>query len=161
MTESGEGTGHEWRGDEWKDELRRFEGPDGPIRDLAAGWADAVGVEIARNAWPARVKGDGTLVVHVRDSIWGFELTHRAAEIAQRLPGAPRLEFVPGPIPDAAAAEPAPAPEYRLQATLEERREAAELAAPIEDDALREAVARAARASLARAAGRSAADRSF
>lgn len=149
------------RGDEWKEELRRFEGPEGAIRDLAAGWAAAVGDEIARNAWPARVKGDGTLVVHVRDSIWGFELTQRAGEIAPRLPGSPRLEFVPGPVPDTTSGEPPPAAEYRLQATLEQTREAAELAAPIADAELRDAVARAARASLARAAEGTAADRSF
>ncbi|HET7566378.1 MAG TPA: DUF721 domain-containing protein [Gaiellaceae bacterium] len=148
-------------GDEWKEELRRFEGPEGAIRDLAAGWPEAVGTEIARNAWPARVKGDGTLVVHVRDSIWGFELTQRAGEISQRLPGSPRLEFVPGPVPDAGPEAPSAEPEYRLQATLEQTREAAELAAPIEDAALRDAVARAARASLARAAEGTAADRSF
>ena len=147
------------RGDEWKEELRRFADPENASADLTAAWTAAVGDEIARNAWPARVKGDGTLVVHVRDSIWGFELTQRAAEIAPRLPGSPRLEFVPGPLPEAAPEGP-PAAEHRVQATLQEAREAAGWTAEIEDDALRDAVARAARASLARAAARAAADRS-
>ena len=34
-------------------------------------WPEAVGDEIARNAWPARIQRDGTLVVHVRDAVWG------------------------------------------------------------------------------------------
>jgi hypothetical protein len=116
------------------------------MSETVEAWPAAVGPEIARNAWPARFQRDGTLIVHTKDAIWGFELGHRAAEIAARLPGSPALKFVPGPLPEPAAAEPAAAPR---RATLEERRQAAEWAASIEDVELREAVARAAAASLA------------
>ena len=143
-------------GDEVNRELRRL-GPQAEIGAALEAWPGAVGPEIARNAWPARVLRDGTLVVHTRDAVWAFELTQRADEIAARLPKSPQLKFVTGPLPEATppAAEPprAQAPEV----TLEQAREAARWASAIEDDRLRELVARAARASLARAA----ADRSF
>jgi len=143
-------------GEEVKRELRGL-GPQAEIGAAAAAWPAAVGPEIARNAWPSRFLRDGTLVVHTRDAVWAFELTQRAAEIAARLPAAPALKFTPGPLAEPAAepsgAEPRPAPE----ATPEQVRDAARWAAAIEDEELRELVARAARASLARAA----ADRSF
>lgn len=135
-------------GDEIRSELRRI-GADSGAGDVVSAWPSAVGEEIARNAWPARTQPDGTLVVHVRDSIWGFELTQRAAEIADRLPGRPKLRFVPGPLPDAAPEAPA---EPRIEATPEQAREAAEFAAGIEDPVLREYVAKAIKAALARAA---------
>ncbi len=50
--------------------------------DVLAAWEDAVGPEIARNAWPARFQRDGTLIVHCQDAIWAFELGSRAAEWA-------------------------------------------------------------------------------
>ena len=109
-----------------------------------------MGDEIARNAWPARFQRDGTLIVHTRDAIWGFELTARAAEISPRLPGRPPLKFVPGPLPEPGAAPPATAAQGPPPATLEERSRAAEWAAEIEDEELRDLVARAAAASLAR-----------
>jgi Dna[CI] antecedent, DciA len=118
-----------------------------------AAWPEAVGDEIARNAWPARFRRDGTLVVHARDAIWGFELTSRAAEIGARLPGAPPLAFVPGPLPEPGAAPPSAAPSPPPAATLEERETAARWASEIEDSDLRELVARAAAASLARRRG--------
>jgi hypothetical protein len=137
-------------GGEVRDHLRRF-GPEGGVADLVDAWPGAVGDEIARNAWPARVRGDGTLVVHVRDAIWGFELTQRAAEIGARLPGSPPLQFVPGPL---ATAGETPAPDRPgvPRATPAQVREAAALTAEISDAELREAVARAAAASLVRAA---------
>jgi Dna[CI] antecedent DciA-like protein len=134
-------------GEEIRSELRRI-GADSGAGDIGSAWPAAVGDEIARNAWPARTQPDGTLVVHVRDSIWGFELTQRAAEIAERLPGRPRLKFVPGPLPDTT---PEAVLEARVDPTPEQAREAAELAAGIEDPELREYVAKAIRAALARA----------
>ena len=128
-------------------QLGRFGAPEG-IGALAEAWPHAVGTEIARNAWPASVRRDGTLVVHVRDSVWGFELTQRADEISGRLPGRPKLRFVPGPLPDTAL-DPAPAP--RVEATPEQAREAAALAAVIEDPSLRESVAKVIKTALARA----------
>jgi hypothetical protein len=131
-------------------ELGRF-GPAGGIGELVDAWPQAVGPEIARNAWPARIQRDGTLVVHARDAIWAFELTQRASEISPRLPGSPPLKLVPGPLPEPVPAVDTEAPRS-LVATPEQAREASEWAAVIEDDELRELVARAARASLAHAA---------
>lgn len=139
-------------GEQIREELRRVGGDSG-AGDVGSVWPAAVGAEIARNAWPARTQPDGTLVVHVRDSIWGFELTQRAAEIAGRLPGRPNLRFTPGPLPDPVAETPPPA---RVEATSEHAREAAALAAAIDDPALRESVAKVIKTALARAAaGRS------
>jgi hypothetical protein len=124
--------------------------------DVLAAWEAAVGPEIARNAQPARFQRDGTLIVHCKDAIWGFELGHRAAEIGGRLPGTPALKFVPGPLPEPGA-EPGPAtPRGAPPASSEQRSRAAEWASSIEDEELRELVARAAAASLAKSsAGRS------
>jgi hypothetical protein len=120
------------------------------MAETVEAWPAAVGEEIARNAWPARFQRDGTLIVHAKDAIWAFELGHRAAEITSRLPGSPPLTFVPGPVPEPAApAGSGDAPPVPPAATLEEQRQAAEWAASIEDEELREAVARAAAASLA------------
>jgi hypothetical protein len=116
-------------------------------------WEEAVGVEIARNAWPARFQRDGTLIVHTRDAVWGFELAQRAAEISQRLPAQPALKFVPGPLPELGA-EPAQAtPPGSPPVTLEQQERAAEWAANIEDEDLRNLVAKAAALSLARRPG--------
>jgi Dna[CI] antecedent DciA-like protein len=84
-------------------ELGRF-GPASGLAPLLDIWPTAVGAEIARNAWPARLARDGTLHVHARDSIWAFELTARADEIRGRLGGlAPaRLSFAPGPLAELA-----------------------------------------------------------
>jgi hypothetical protein len=133
-------------GEQIRAELSRV-GADSGAGDAVSAWPSAVGDEIARNAWPAKTQPDGTLVVHVRDAIWGFELTQRAAEISQRLPGRPRLRFTPGPLPDTTPAEP-PAPP--VVASPEQAREAAEIAAGIEDPNLRESVAKAIKAGLAR-----------
>jgi len=103
------------------------------MSETTAAWSAAVGPDIARNAWPARFQRDGTLIVHTQDS--------------GRLPGRPQLKFVPGPLPEPAAPDEA-VPEPPA-ATLAEERQAAEWASSIEDEELREAVARAAAASLA------------
>jgi hypothetical protein len=134
-------------GDQIRAELRRV-GADSGAGDALSAWPTAVGEEIARNAWPARTQPDGTLVVHVRDAIWGFELTQRAGEISARLPGSPDLRFTLGPLPDTA---PEPPPQPSVAASPEHAREAAALAAGIEDPNLRESVAKAIKAALARA----------
>ncbi len=134
------------------DELRReleSLGPNAAMSETIAAWPAAVGPDIARNAWPARFRRDGTLVVHTKDAVWAFELGHRAGEISPRLPRRPALKFVPGPLPEPAAPEEAPPPPPA--ATLEQRRRADEWASSIEDEELREAVAKAAAASLAAA----------
>jgi hypothetical protein len=135
-------------GDQIRAELSRV-GADSGAGDAVTVWPAAVGDEIARHAWPARTQADGTLVVHVRDAIWGFELTQRATEISERLPGRPRLRFVPGPLPETT---PEPALPPPLEASPEQAREAASLAAGIVDPNLRESVAKAIKAALARSA---------
>ena len=134
-------------GDAIREELRRAGAEAGAASDVAAAWVAVVGEEIARNAWPMRTQADGTLVVHVRDSVWGFELTQRAAEISPRLPGRPTLRFLPGPLPEPTPGRPAATP---VEPTPEQASEAASLAAPIDDPNLRESVAKAIRAALAR-----------
>ena len=122
-----------------------------------AAWPAAVGAEIARAAWPARFQRDGTLVVHTRDAIWAFELTQRAAEIRERLEGVVALKFVPGPLPEVAIEPPQATPQESPPPTFEQSRQAAEWAAEIEAEDLRNVVTRAAEMSLARAPN----DRSF
>ena len=136
-------------GDHIRAELRRV-GADSGAGDVVTAWPAAVGEEIARNAWPARTQPDGTLVVYVRDAIWGFELTQRAGEISGRLPGHPPLRFVPGPLPDSAPEAQPPPP---VEATPEQAREAAAAVVGIEDPELRESVAKVIKAALARASG--------
>ena len=133
-------------GDQIRAELSRV-GADSGAGDAVTAWPAAVGEEIARNAWPARTQPDGTLVVHVRDAIWGFELTQRATEISERLPGRPRLRFVPGPLPETTAEAP---PRPRVEASAAQAREAAAYAAGIVDPDLRESVAKVIKAALAR-----------
>ena len=139
-----------------RDELTRL-GPMASIGDLARMWPEAVGEHIARNAWPARVNRDGTLVVYARDSIWAFELGHREAEIRERLGSLARsgIKFVPGPIPEVAPepdARPTPPPSMPSRESVAE---AERLAAGIDDAELRERVVKAVSASLeARRSGR-------
>ena len=134
-------------GDQIRAELRRV-GADSGAGDVVGAWPAAVGEEIAGNAWPARTQPNGTLVVHVRDAVWGFELTQRAAEISGRLPGRPRLRFVPGPLPEPTREG---AARLSIEATPEQAREAALLTAGIDDPNLRESVAKTIKAALARA----------
>ena len=142
-------------GDEVKRELGRF-GPAGSIAEFVEAWPAAVGETIARSAWPARVARDGTLHVNTADSVWAFELTSRAAEIAQRL-GVEHIRFAPGRLPEGyeSAAEPTKSGPPEPSESL--RQEGARLAAGIEDENLRKIVARAAAASLAKGLS----DRSF
>jgi len=138
-------------GGDVKRELGRF-GPASGIAPLVEVWASAVGPEIARNAWPARIARDGTLHVHTQDSIWAFELTTRAEEIRTRLGKvAPRrLSFAPGPLP-----EPPPTPPEEVrprppEPTPEHVAKAESLTRVIRDEELRKVVAKAAAASLSR-----------
>jgi hypothetical protein len=137
------------------DELRRF-GRPGDLADVVAGWPEAVGPAIAAQAWPARLARDGTLHVATSSSVWAFELTKLEATILPRLAErvgerAPaKLRFAPGRLP---AREPENAPS-RSRTVPEVRpvdaAAGAEIAREIDDPELRELVARAAAASLAR-----------
>ena len=145
-------------GPEVKRELSRF-GPAAGMAELAAAWPDAVGEAIARNAWPARVGRDGTLHVTVSSSAWAFELGLLQSEILDRLRSAlgedapPRLRFAPGLLPEPSTEAVEESRDRPLVTpSPEERRAGVELAAGIADEELRGLVARAAAASLARAA---------
>ena len=138
-------------------ELERFGPGDAGVVAILRAWPSAVGAENARRAWPARLGRDVTLHVHATDSIWAYQLGMLAAEILERLraelgENAPaKLKFVPGPVPT----PPPPDTDERVAAAppVEQADVAAgaELASGIEDQKLREAVAQAAAASLARA----------
>jgi hypothetical protein len=136
-------------------ELSRY-GPAAGMADIVRVWPELVGEEVSRNAWPARIARDGTLHVHTSSSAWAFELGQLAPTILERLRetlpknSTPALRFAVGhlPEPDPTSAEragpEAPKPGPR------ERAAAAELTASLTDPELRELVARAAAASLAK-----------
>ena len=139
-------------GEDVRRELLRF-GPTAELGEIVARWAESVGDAISRNAWPARIQRDGTLVVHAGSAAWAFELTQLEARVLESLGElAPRrLRFVPGPLPARAPVSPVEATRERVRVSTEDRTTAAALAAPLADDELRELVARAAAASLSRA----------
>jgi predicted nucleic acid-binding Zn ribbon protein len=149
-------------GDNVKRELSRF-GPAAGMAEVVASWAAAVGEAIAQNAWPARLARDGTLHVATSSSAWAFELGLLAAEISARLQDelgemAPRgLRFAPGRLPEAPSGERERVVAARVRPSPADVARAVEIASSIEADDLRETVARAAAASLARAAS----DRQF
>ena len=92
--------------------------------------------------------------MHTKDSVWAFELTSRAEEIRLRLGahGPKRVAFASGPLPELV---PAPAEERLRRPTKPTAAHVAEansLARGIRDEDLRKVVAKAAAASLARAA---------
>ena len=142
-------------GGEVRRELSRY-GPAAGMAGIVRVWTELVGEEVARNAWPARIARDGTLHVHTSSSAWAFELGQLAPTILERvretLPetSTPALRFAVGhlPEPEPTSAEragpEAPKPGPR------ERAAAAELTASLTDPELRELVARAAAASLAK-----------
>jgi len=149
-------------GDGLEQELRRF-GATGSMPAIVAAWPLAVGDEVARNAWPARVSRAGVLHVNTSSSAWAFELTQLATVVLDQLAGglsvAPpkSIRFAPGHLPEpatAAADPPRPEPWKPSPRALAE---ASELASGIADEDLRERVAKAAALSLERARS----DRSF
>ena len=148
-------------GEEVTRELRRF-GGGAAMPAVVTAWPPAVGDTIARNAWPARVGRDGTLLVHTSSSTWAFELTHLAPTILGRLADAlagdaPKaIRFVPGRLPEPAAEPPSSAGRAPVEVGPEARARGLELASVIENEELREQVARAAALSLSKTpAGRS------
>lgn len=142
-------------------QLGRFDGA-GSMPRIVTVWPAAVGDEVARNAWPARVARDGTLHVHTSSSVWAFELGQLAPRILERLDAelgrhAPKaLRFVQGHLPEPSPTAPEAAPGESLEPSPEALAEAASLAASIGDSELRERVKRAVALGLSRAAdGRS------
>lgn len=149
-------------GSDVRRELERFGPVAAGMSELVAAWPRLVGEQIARNAWPSRLGRDGTLHVATSGSTWAFELTQLAPELLERLrkglgEAAPQaLRFGPGKLPDRSPAGEEPPARPVLRPTAADAERASELAASIEDENLREVVAKAAAASLARAAdGRS------
>ena len=132
-------------------ELGRF-GPASGMAPVVEAWPLAVGPEIARNAWPARLARDGTLHIHTQDSIWAFELTTRAEEIRSRLgKAAPRkMSFAPGPLPEPPIESLGRVRERPPEPTAEHVAKAESLTRVIRDEELRKVVAKAAAASLSR-----------
>ena len=124
---------------------------------IVRAWPTAVGDENARRAWPARLARDGTLHVNATDSVWAFQLGLLAETILDRLreelgeATPPALRFVAGPVPEPAAEPLERRLPERPQVAAEDARQGRSLAAAIEDEELRELVARAAAASLAKA----------
>ncbi|MGD0166960.1 MAG: DUF721 domain-containing protein [Gaiellaceae bacterium] len=128
--------------------------------ELVRVWPEAVGETIAANAWPARFARGGVLVVNTSSATWAFELKHLAVEILTRLREAlgedcPReLRFSPGPVPARGKKRETTGPSAGPDIGACERSQAERLTATIENDELRELVARAAAASLAKSAGK-------
>jgi hypothetical protein len=115
------------------------------MAELVERWPAIVGDGIARNAWPARIARDGTVHVNTADSVWSFELGHRAAEIAEKL-GVPKVRFAPGPLPEPDVE----AVENPVQVSPEDDERARAIASTITDENLRESVQKAVSLSLAR-----------
>jgi hypothetical protein len=138
-------------------ELKRLGPVDSDMAGIVRAWPAAVGETVARNAWPARIARDGTLHVNAASATWAFELGRMAAEILGQLRGEvgdatpPALRVAPGPIPEPMPEQATEAASRGPQIASRDRDEAAELASSIDDEELRELVARAAAASLARA----------
>jgi hypothetical protein len=131
-------------------ELDRF-GPLSSLAPLVEAWTAAVGPEIARHAWPARLGRDGTLRVHTSSAAWAFELSQLEPQILGALGElAPaRLRFTPGPLPEPPAASGIDAP-TAPEPSAEHRARAAALVAGMGDENLRKVVAEAVAASLAK-----------
>lgn len=141
------------------------------LTEITRAWPEAVGSEIARNAWPLRLGRDGTLHVATSSATWAFELDRMSPDITARLrevlaEEAPaRVRFRPGPVPEpggeqAAEASTGTSPQP-AEPTPETVEAAASAAASIEDEDLRALVVRAARASLGKSAEDSPSDRGF
>jgi hypothetical protein len=139
-------------GQDVRRELSRF-GPAAQLGELVTRWPAAVGDSIARNAWPARIQRDGTLIVHASSSAWAFELTQLESQVRESLGRlAPRrIRFMPGPLPSEAESSPEEATPERAPPSAEALATAADIASSIDDERLRKLVARAAAASMSEA----------
>ena len=143
-------------GEDVRRELGRF-GPAAGMADIVTAWPGLVGEQIARNAWPARLARDGTLHVATSSSAWAFELAQLAPQLHERLrsalgDAAPQgLRFAPGKLPEPSE-RPADTPaEGVVEPSAEHVELASALTESIDDENLREVVAKTAARSLARA----------
>ncbi|MEO5633406.1 DUF721 domain-containing protein [Gaiella sp.] len=133
--------------------------PDaGALADVVRVWPAAVGDAIARAAWPQRIARDGTLLVAAVSSSWAFELGLLAEDIVAKLAtavgeGAPTaIKFSPGPVPSPAAPASGATATRAPEVDDATRLLAEELTREMTDEELRSTIARAAAASLAKAA---------
>jgi hypothetical protein len=123
--------------------LTRAPRTDDRLLALREIWAEAVGPEVARNAFPVRLTRSDVVVVHCSGSAWASELTLLRAHLHARLeqsmgPAAPaELRFEVGelPLPDPVRAEGVRQPAINPRA--------AELAADVSDPDLRATIERA------------------
>ena len=146
-------------GDEVSRTLARSGSRDAlPLARITEAWPAAVGAAVARRAWPLRIARDGTLHVATASATWSHELDLLGGEILAQLRArvgddAPaKLRFAVGPIPEPPTAEePGDEPAGEEDVPPEIESEARSAVAAIDDPELRELVARAARASLAKA----------
>lgn len=145
-------------GDDVARELARF-GTATALAPIVEAWPAAVGAEIARNAWPARLVRDGTLHVHTSSAAWAFELRQLEARVRASLgdQSPPRLRFMVGPLPEPVSDASGEAVSRVVRPSPQHTAAAAELAAQINDEKLRKVVAETAALSLAKADS----DRSF
>ncbi|MEP6908841.1 MAG: DUF721 domain-containing protein [Actinomycetota bacterium] len=143
-------------GAEVQRELKRF-GPAEGMTEIVRAWPEAMGEQIARNAWPSRISRDGKLHVATASSAWAFELAQLEPKLLERLGEAlgearpAGLRFAPGKLPEPSADDDPTGTRVVREPTAEERELAAAMASGIEDETLRKIVAKAAAASLARA----------
>jgi hypothetical protein len=139
-------------GDDIARELARFGAATG-LTPLVEAWPAAVGPEIARNAWPARLARDGTLHVHTSSAAWAFELRQLEARIRASLGelAPPCLRFAVGPLPEPGSEEMNEGAARRVKPSAQHAAAAAELTAQMGDEKLRKVVAKAAALSLAQA----------
>ena len=144
-------------GDEIQRELARGGSRDAlPLAAVTAIWPEAVGVAVARQAWPLRLARDGTLHVAAASATWANELSLLQDEILAALraklggESPARIAFAVGPIPEPERPQEQADPglSNALDVPPEVARQADVAAAEIADPELRELVARAARASL-------------
>ena len=146
-------------GDQVEKELERGGSHNAPLVAITTAWPAVVGETVARQAWPLRIGRDGTLHVATSSSTWAFELGRLSGEILERLSlqlvdDAPKkMRFAVGPLPEPGTtpASASPPPVTLLISTPEEAAAADAAAEAIDDPDLRALVARAARASLAKA----------
>lgn len=159
-------------GNEVERRLAQTGGSEGlALTEITRAWPAAVGSAIARNAWPLRVGKDRTLHVATSSATWAFELDRMSPDIVARLremlgeEGPPRVRFRPGPVPEHGPEHSREVSTKTREGTVEPSPETAEAAASaaasIDDVDLRELVARAARASLAKSAPGDPSDRGF
>lgn len=135
-------------------ELGRF-GPAAGMAELVTAWPEAVGPDVARNAWPARIGRDGTLHVATSSSAWAFELGQLSTSVLERLrerlgeatPAA--LRFAVGKLPEPVQPMSAEPDREVRQPTSEERKRAEEISASIANEDLRKVVANAVARGLA------------